>query len=238
MYSGLAGKTVILTRDADDNAALATRLRRSDARVIELPCVHVEPLADTHALCEALAALRAEDWLVLTSRHGADAVARCGPTRAAVAAVGRATAEQSRAYGLRVGFEPTVASGERLARELPERGGIVLVARSDRALPDLPRILGERGFVAREVVAYRTFAEARGDVARVRALLRSTEPVAVLFHSPSAVAGMLDAIDPTLVARAAIRVAGGATLRAAREALGADADVSLIEEEDVHVNHR
>jgi hypothetical protein len=72
----------------------------------------------------------------------------------------------------------------------------------------------------------------------VRALLRSTEPVAVLFHSPSAVAGMLDAIDPALVARAAIRVAGGATLRAAREALGADADVSLIEEEDVHVNHR
>jgi hypothetical protein len=49
---------------------------------------------------------------------------------------------------------------------------------------------------------------------------------------------MLDAIAPALVARAAIRVAGDATLRAAREALGADADVSLIEEEDVHVNHR
>jgi uroporphyrinogen-III synthase len=154
-----------------------------------------------------------------------------------VAAVGRATAEQSRAYGFRVDFEPTVASGAQLARQLPARSGTVLLARSDRSLPDLPRILRERGFAVREVVAYLTFAQARGDVARVRALLGSNEPVAVLFHSPSAIAGMVDAIGAALIARADIRVAGGATLRAAREALVTDAEVSLIEE-DVHVAYR
>jgi uroporphyrinogen-III synthase len=238
MYSELAGVTVILTREGPDNAALAAQLRSWSAKVVELPCVRAEPLEDTRALGEALAALREEDWLVLTSRHGADAVARCGPTRAAVAVVGRATAERSRANGLRVEFQPTHATGERLARELPERGGAALLARSDRALPDLPAILRERGFAVREAVAYRTVAEARGDIARVRALLASHEPVAVLFHSPSAVEGMLTAIEAPLLARAAIRVSGQSTLRAARAALGTDADVSLTVEEVAHVAHR
>lgn len=238
VYRELAGVTVILTREAEDNAALVARLQDWSAEVIELPCVRVEPLEDTRALAEALAALREEDWLVLTSRHGADAVAACGPVRAPVAAVGGATASWSRAHGLRVEFQPTRPTGERLARELPERGGVTLLARSDRALPDLPAILRDRGFDVREIVAYRTIPEAQGDVARVRALLASPAPVAIVFHSPSAVVGMLAAIEAPLVARAAIRVFGRSTLRAVRDALGAAADVSVIKEEDVHVAHR
>jgi uroporphyrinogen-III synthase len=239
MYNELAGATVILTREAGDNEALAARLRGWSAEVVELPCVRVEPVEDTHALDEALAALSPEDWLVLTSRHGADAVARCGATRAAVAVVGPATAERARAHGLRVEFEPTAANGERLARELPSRGGVALLARSDRALTDLPAILRERGFEVREVVAYRTIPEAQGDVARVRELLASSRiRVGVLFHSPSAVAGMLGAIEAPLVARASIYVVGRATMRAVRDALGVDADVSLTEEEGSYATHR
>ena len=106
-------------------------------------------------------------------------------------------------------------------------------------MPDLPADLRERGFTVREVTAYRTIAEAQGDVAHVRALL--AEPrggVAVIFHSPSAVAGMLGAIEAPLVARASIHVTGRSTMRAVRDALGVDADVSLIEEEATHVAHR
>jgi len=238
MSSELAGGTVILTRDAADNALLAARLRREGAKVIELPCVHVEPLEDMRPLCDAVAALGESDWLVLTSRHGADAVARCGPIRATVAVVGRATAEQVRARGLRVDFEPTAATGERLARELPDLGGVALLARSDRALPDLARILRARGVAVREVVAYRTVAEARGDIDRVRALLAARERPVVMFHSPSAVAGMLAAIDVALVRRASIQVGGRATLRAVHDALGLDADVALIAVEAAHVAHR
>src|SRR5687767_4502814 len=102
VYSELAGVTVVLTREAGDNAALAARMRRWSADVIELPCVRVDPVADTRPLRDALTSLRTEDWLVVTSRHGADAVACCGPTRAAVAAIGDATAERLRAHGLSV----------------------------------------------------------------------------------------------------------------------------------------
>lgn len=238
MFDELAGATVILTREPEDNTGLAARLRSVDADVIELPCVRTEPLADTRALAAAIAALGDDDWLVVTSRHGADAVARCGTTRAAIAAVGGATAERLRARGLVVDFAPSVNSGERLARELPERRGIVLLARSDRALPDLPAILRERGFSVREVVAYHTFVGPRGDVDRVRALLASDRRMAVMFHSPSAVEGLLRTIEPMLLARASIFVAGRSTLRAVRDRVGLDAHVSLVEEEAAHVAHR
>ena len=239
MYERLAGKTVVLTREPDDNVELAARLRGTAARIVELPCVRTEPNDDASALVGAMAGLREEDCVVVTSRHGADAIARCGPTRAAVAAVGDATAARLRERGFRVAFQPSVATGTALARELPPRAGAVLLARSDRSLPDLPAILRERGFVVREVVAYRTIPEAQGDVAGVRALLASSlGNVAVLFHSPSAVAGMLGAIEAPLVARASIHVSGRSTMRAARDALGVDADVSLIEEEASRVAHR
>jgi uroporphyrinogen III methyltransferase/synthase len=228
------GYTVILTRETADNARFARDLVGAD-EIVELPCVRVEPLADSTALAMALAPLGAGDWLVVTSRHGADAVARCGAPLARVAAIGEATAERLRHLGIAVAFTPSAASGERLARELPGPGGTVLLARSDRALGDLPRILRERGFTVREVVSYRTVAGAYGAVGRVRSLLASERRAAVVFHSPSAVEGFLLAVEPSLLARAAIFVSGEATARAIREHVGVP--VSQLEEVG-HVAHR
>jgi uroporphyrinogen-III synthase len=238
VFERVLGKTVVLTREPADNAELASRLRARGVNVVELSCVRAEPLEDTRALAAELAALGEDDWLVVTSRHGADAVARCAVPRSPVAAIGDATAARLRAHGWPVAFQPSEASGAALAGELPEPTGVVLLARSDRALPDLQELLRDRGASVREVVAYRTVVGARGDVAQVRALLDASEPVAVVFHSPSAVEGMVGAIDAPLVARAAIQVVGQTTLRAARAALGPAADISPIEEEVAHVTHR
>ena len=232
------GKTVVLTREPADNAELASRLRARGVLVVELPCVRAAPLADARELAAELAALVEDDWLVVTSRHGADAVARCHVPRSLIAAIGDATAARLRAHGLAVAFQPSEPSGAALARELPRPTRVVLLARSDRALPDLPALLRDRGAGVREVVAYRTVVGAHGDVAQVRALLDANGPVAVVFHSPSAVEGMVGAIDASLVARAAIQVAGQTTLRAARAALGPAADISLTREEVAHVSHR
>ena len=238
MFDALDGLTVILTRDTKDNAELVSPMGRRAARIIELPCVRTEPLAETEELADALAALREGDWVVVTSRYGADAVAP-HPTRARFATVGRATAQRLRRHGRPVAFVPTAPSGERLARELPRSDSVVLLARSDRALPDLPRILRDRGFVVRQVVAYRTVVGARGDVALVRSVLSgSAERVAVVFHSPSAVEGMIAALDARLVARATVFVRGASTLRIARERLGRSARISLLPEEVVSVAHR
>lgn len=234
MRSTFEGYAVILTRESADNARFAGELVGAD-EIVELPCVRVEPLADLSALASAMWSLGPDDWLVLTSRHGADAVARCHAPLARVAAIGGATAERLRDLGIAVAFTPNVPSGERLARELPGPVGTVLLARSDRALADLPRILRDRGFTVREVVVYRTLIGAQGGVGRVRSLLASERRAAVIFHSPSAVEGFLMAVEPSLLARAVIFVSGEATARAVRERL--DVPISQLEEAG-HVAHR
>lgn len=237
MYESLRGASVILTRAPEDNVALAAALERAGARVIEMPCVRVEALADLSELATAMAACDADDWVVVTSRAGADAVARAGAPRSRVAAVGTATASRLRERGIDVAFIPSVATGERLARELP-LAKAALLARSDRALPELAAILRERGFSVREVVAYRTLPAASGDIAGAREALASGGRVAVFCSSPSALAGMLAAVDPSSLHAATFFISGPTTARAVRERVGNEVAVASMEEEALDVARR
>ncbi|HYK99495.1 MAG TPA: uroporphyrinogen-III synthase [Candidatus Acidoferrales bacterium] len=194
----------VLTHAAREHDALASQLRANGVRVLELPCVTIEHLADPAPLAEAIGSLDAADWLVVTSPAGADAIARAASPRARVAAVGAATAARLRAHGIAVSFIPSRATGAVLGRELPP-GAHALLARSDRALPDLPRILRERGFVVSEVVAYHTRVGATGDIEAVRRALSSRdERVAFYVESPSALDGLRAAIAPDLLSRGVI----------------------------------
>jgi uroporphyrinogen-III synthase len=180
-------RVAILTRRREDNARLAEQLRASGVEVIELPCVRVQPLDDLTALAAAIGGVRPDDWLIVTSRAGADALARVARPECRVAAVGRVTAARLEHHGIAVAFQPGIPSGAALGRELPP-ARVALLARSDRGLPDLPEVLRARGFEVREVVAYRTLARAEGDLAPVRSVLADPRcEVHVFVGSPSAV---------------------------------------------------
>ena len=194
----------VITHAVRDDDALARRLRDSGVRVIELPCIAIEHLADSDdELTRAIEQLETDDWLVVTSPSGADAIARASRPRARVAAIGVATASRLREQDIGVAFVPSAPTGGALGRELP-LASRALLARSDRALPDLPRILRERGFDVREVVAYRTRVGASGDVAAVRDALSGPGTVAIYVESPSALEGLRAAIEPELLARGVI----------------------------------
>jgi len=225
-------RVAILTRRPEDNAPLAERLRAAGIEVIELPCVRTQPLQDLSSLATAIGALDRADWLVVTSRAGADAVARVARPRSLVAAIGRVTAARLEAHGITVDFQPRIPSGSALGRELP-LAPAALLARSDRALPDLPAILRSRGFAVREVVAYRTVARAEGDIARVRdALSDPARHVQVHVTSPSEVEAFADAVGG-LAARATFHVSGSATEALARARV---ASVRIVREEEVDLD--
>jgi uroporphyrinogen III methyltransferase/synthase len=234
----LRGMTVVLTRAPGDNVDMAARFERAGARTIELPCLHVEPLTDHRALDAALASLRREDWLVVTSRYGADAVTIGARVLAGVAAIGLATATRLRERGVDPGFVPSAATGECLARELPRRGGDVLLARSDRALPDLPRDLRARDFRVREVVAYRTIVGVHDDTAELRRLLAAEGAgVAIAVSSPSALDALIAELGAELVSRCTVLAGGPTTSRITRERLGQGARIEFITEEHADVAH-
>jgi uroporphyrinogen-III synthase len=98
-----------------------------DAVFCEL--IRVEPLGD-----EPVDA-RAYDWLVVTSRNGAQELARRGVSANRIAAIGPATAEALRSHGLRVDLVAATHTQEGLRDELPD--GRLLLAAAEGARQDV-----------------------------------------------------------------------------------------------------
>src|SRR4051794_554032 len=105
---------VVPTRADGSDGDVAERLEAAGHDVVHCPLIAIEPLGDGPIDAAGY------DWLVVTSRNGADEVARRLTGRPAhIAAVGPATAETLRAHGLAVDFTPREANQDGLVRELP-----------------------------------------------------------------------------------------------------------------------
>jgi len=215
---------VVLTRGAGRNATLAAALRARGHDVLELPCADTVPLEDERELADALRALSSDDLLVVTSRTGAEAVLRSlgRPPEARVATVGRQAASALSARGIVV--ELVAATGAELARDVAIPVGHVLLARSDRALRDLPDILARRGAAVREAIAYRTVSGIVGDAAAAGRLL--ARGASVVVASPSAVDALLGALGPNALAAARVIATGPTTAAHVRARTGRDATVA------------
>lgn len=214
---------VILTRPSGENTELADRLRSRGHEVVELPCIAASPLEDDSALAAAIGALGASDRLIITSRAGAQAVISAVREIAApVATVGLRAAAALRAAGVTV--DRIAASGRDLAVAIEIPAGVVLLARSDRALRDLPTLLAARGARVREVVAYRTVASAEGDAERASALLASG--AAVVIASPSAFDALVDRLGAGAISSARLIATGPSTAARVQERTGRPATVA------------
>lgn len=214
---------VILTRASGENAGLAATLRSHGHDVLELPCIAIDALDDDSALAGALRALTFADRLVVTSRAGAAAVVRTAVrVRARAATVGARAAAALRDGGIAV--DRTEATGRELASTLELPQGHVLLARSDRALRDLPEVLVARGARVREVVAYRTVSRVEGDVDRAGELARAGATIVVA--SPSAFDALVDRLGTGVVSRGRVIATGPTTAAYVRDRIGPPAAIA------------
>jgi len=216
---GFAGVGVLLTRAPEDDRALADILGRRGHRVFALPCVRTAALEDDRALVGALAALTPDDVLVVTSRAGARAIASAlagHGCAAPVVAFGAATAAVLAGRGL-APRTLAAATGAELGEVLALPAGTVVLARSDRALGDLPAVLRRRGAAVRELTAYRTVPAANGDTARVAAALESGEIDAAVIASPTAVDALVAALGVPALSRLLFVAFGPTTARHATQ---------------------
>jgi uroporphyrinogen-III synthase len=78
---------------------------------------------------------RSYDWLIVTSRNGADELARRGVTANRIAAIGPATAEALESHGLHVDLVPATHTQEGLRDALPK--GTALLAAAEWARRDV-----------------------------------------------------------------------------------------------------
>ena len=218
----LAGRTVVLTRPADQSAPLATRLRRLGARPIVAPAIEIAP-ARSAALTRALRDLEAGEfaWITLTSRATVAMLAArlpgpraLGATR--VAAIGDGTAAAFRRWTRRdPDLVPASFTTTGLAHAFPRGEGRVLCARADIAPPGLEDALAAKGWSPTRVDAYRTRMP-RTLPREAREALRAGEVDAVTFTSASTVRGFVGALDAVAGAPKVVCI-GPVTAREARE---------------------
>jgi len=164
----LSGRSVVVTRAADQAAALAAPLEALGAEVLVMPVIEVVGPEDWGPADDAIEHLGSYDWIVLTSVNGVDAFAerlRFHGLRMAdlacmrVAAVGSATAAHLRGLGVEPSIVPEQFRAEGLVEELraigPGAGARVLVPRAAEAREVLPADLRALGFHVDVVPVYR-----------------------------------------------------------------------------------
>jgi uroporphyrinogen III methyltransferase/synthase len=170
---------------------------------IHLPVIQIVPPSDHQPL--KLAAQRLVDgstygWIVFTSANAVSALfeqlaSLSYDTRhlsnVRVAAIGQATVQALSVKGINPDFVPLKFTGAQLGEQLPlQPGESVFLPRSEVALPELPRILEERGAIVDEVIAY-AIRNAPPDTLVLDQLVDGAINV-VTFFSPSGISGLAD----------------------------------------------
>jgi uroporphyrinogen-III synthase len=218
----LAGRTVLVTRPAEQAAPLVRELERRGARVLVAPTIRLAP-ARSAALTRALKELAAGrfDWITITSRATVDVLRQRledpRDVRAKVAVIGDGTAAAFRRWSRRdPDLKPETFTTAALARAFPRGRGRVLTARADIAPQGLEEALARKGWEPVRVDAYRTVF-ARTLPRDARGALRRGEVDAVTFTSASTVEGFVRALGG---ARGAPKVVciGPVTAAAVRDA--------------------
>lgn len=194
----LAGRTVMVTRPADQSVELVRRLRGLGAAAIVAPTIGIAPMRSA-ALTAALRDLSAGRfvWITLTSRATVEMLASRldspSDVRAKVAAIGDGTGAAFRAWARRPpDLMPATFTTGGLAHEFPRGEGRVLCARADIAPAGLEDALAAKGWSPVRVDAYRT-RMARTLPADARAALRDGQVDAITFTSASTVRGFVEA---------------------------------------------
>jgi len=219
----LWGRTVIITRPAEDSAPLAELLRSEGARVLEAPAIEIVPLAHTVALDRAVRELAAGHfaWVSFSSPRAVDVVAarldtlELGPAIGAkVAAVGPGTATRVRDVGWKVDLLAEPHTTRALSDVFPEGAGRILLPRADIAPEGLEERLAAKGWTPVRVDAYRTRVP-ESLPKEVADALRAGEADAVVFTSASTVQGFASMVGVERSPRAVC--IGPVTAEAARE---------------------
>ena len=159
----LSGRTVVVTRAAEQAGSFVASLEALGASVLEVPVIRiVDPFDGGAGLRAAVDHMHAYDWVVLASPNAAARFAgsvgssglSLGDLRVAV--VGPGTAAVLREFGLAVDLVADRSVGEGLVEAFPAGSGRVLLPRAAVTRDVIASGLAAKGWEVDEVEAYRT----------------------------------------------------------------------------------
>jgi uroporphyrinogen-III synthase len=164
--SPLAGKTILVTRAAEQASDFGDRLVQAGATPIVFPALEIGPPSSWLALDRSIANLSEVDWLILTSANGVDAFfSRLATGERGlsdlkgikIAVVGKKTAKSLSDRGVNPDFIPPNFVADALIEHFPESvaGQTILFPRVETGGRDvLVQQLAARDAIVLEVAAY------------------------------------------------------------------------------------
>jgi uroporphyrinogen III methyltransferase/synthase len=176
----LLGKRIIVTRARQQASDLVGQLSDLGAECLEYPTIRIIAPKDPEPLQQALKNLPTYDWIVFTSVNGVihffEHLFAAGKdvralSKMQTAAIGPATAEQLRKFGLYSDIVPEAYRAESVVeafKEMNLKGKKVLLPRAREARPILPVELTKMGAQVDEIPAYETLkaTENAGDLTK------------------------------------------------------------------------
>ncbi|MEA5533886.1 uroporphyrinogen-III C-methyltransferase [Crocosphaera sp. XPORK-15E] len=125
----LKGKTVLITRAAEQSSQFSVMLQQQGATTIEMPALEILPPSNWEALDKAIQELYSFNWLILTSANGVqfffERLKKLGKDSRAlggikIAVVGKKTASFLQNHGLTPDFIPPNFVADSLVENFPE----------------------------------------------------------------------------------------------------------------------
>ncbi|MDP9265825.1 MAG: uroporphyrinogen-III synthase, partial [Chloroflexota bacterium] len=141
------------------------------------------------------------------------------------------TESAARDLGLAPDFRPSRADNEALGDELPVPRGAIVLARSDRATPELVERLRARGARVRDVVAYRT-SVAAATLTTAAARQACQRGAYAVLSSPSGVDGFTQLVGIEAARRCGLIAIGPTTAARIRQVVEREPRVAARPEND------
>jgi len=203
MTQPLAGRTIVITRAAEQAHDFVVALESYGATVLNCPTIEIKPLESYERLDEALNHLYGYDWLIFTSVNGAEFFLRrfkehdrdiSDLDELKVCAIGEATANKVRDEHIHVDVIPTQSTAEGVFAAISDYLGgndqlsalNILIPRAAVGRDQLPKALEEAGARVDLVPTYRTVVPVDLDRGRLSAMLAGSADC-IAFTSSSTV---------------------------------------------------
>ena len=233
----LFGKRILVTRARSQASKLTAKLENLGAEVIEAPAISMADPADNYAtLDKAIDHVADYHWLIFTSANGVERffarLFKSGKDARAlgyakIAAIGSATAEKLKQYGLVADVIPQEyrAEGvvEALKGKLPPHAKI-LIPRAEEAREILPDTLRDMGAEVEVAPAYRTVC-GQVDGEALAAELKEGNIDMVTFTSSSTVKNLVDIIGSAEVLKDVKTACIGPVTADTAKSLGVEPDI-------------
>ena len=203
----LFGKNILITRARSQASKLTTALEELGANCTEAPAIKIAPPDDNYvSLDNAITKIHDYDWIIFTSTNGVERFfarlneknldARC-LSNAKIAAIGTATADKLKNYGIIADKIPTMFKAEGILEVLQndiQKGSKVLIPRAQKAREALPIGLRQMGAIVDVAETYCTkMADTNKD--DIKDLLKNNQIDMVTFTSSSTVENLLKLIN-------------------------------------------